>query len=63
MNIELKPCPNCRIKNRMIKVHILRARLPWWWCIKCDNCGWRGETKLFLIRAIKAWNRRENNEH
>ena len=29
--------------------------------IKCDNCHFCGETKLFLRRAIVAWNRRADN--
>ena len=28
------------------------------WYTDCDNCNCCGKTKLFLFRAIKAWNRR-----
>lgn len=55
---ELKRCPFCGGKNRIIKVHIISRKLPFWWFIECDNCHYCGETKLFLFRAIKAWNRR-----
>lgn len=60
--IELEPCPFCHYKNRLIKVHIISRRLPFWWYIKCDNCHFCGETKLFLRRAIVAWNRRTDDE-
>lgn len=58
MYIELKPCPFCHCQNRLKKVHIISRRLPFWWFIECDNCHCCGETKLFLRRAVKAWNRR-----
>ncbi len=62
MNREiLKPCPKCHMINRAVKVHICSRKLPFWWYIKCENCGWRGKTKLFLNRAVKAWNRRTDN--
>ena len=54
---QLKSCPNCHYQNRLIKVHILSKKLPFWWYIKCDNCHLCGKTKLFLLRAIKAWNK------
>ena len=54
---EIKPCPNCNHTNTMRKVHILSARLPFWWYIECCNCHWCGKTKLFLFRAIKSWNK------
>lgn len=54
--MKLKPCPNCGCPNRLIKVHISSARLPWWWYIECDNCHWCGKTKLFLRRAMRSWN-------
>lgn len=57
MKYKLKPCPYCRVSNRIIKVHILSRYLPFWWYIKCDNCHWRGKTKLFLTRAVRAWNK------
>lgn len=59
---ELKPCPFCGMKNTLAKVHLASARLPWWWRIKCWNCGLSSETTLFLRRAIKAWNRSADNE-
>ena len=55
---ELKPCPFCHYQNRLKKVHIISRRLPFWWFIECDNCHCCGETKLFLRRAVKSWNRR-----
>ena len=59
---ELKPCPFCHYQNRLKKVHIISRRLPFWWFIECDNCHCCGETKLFLRRAVKAWNRRADND-
>ena len=59
--IELKPCPFCRYQNRLKKVHIISRQLPFWWFIECNNCHSCGETKLFLRRAVKAWNRRVDN--
>lgn len=56
MHSSLKPCPGCGINNRQLKAHISSRRLPFWWFIECDNCHWCGKTKLFLYRAIKAWN-------
>ena len=53
----LKPCPHCGCSNRLIAIHILSARLPWWYYIECDNCHWCGKTKLFLWRAERAWNK------
>ena len=58
---ELKPCPFCHCKKKKKKVHIISRRLPFWWFIECDNCHSCGETKLFLRRAVKAWNRRVDN--
>lgn len=54
---ELKPCSCCGSKL----VYIISRQLPFWWYIECDKCHCCGETKLFLRRAIKAWNRRANN--
>lgn len=56
---KLEACPSCHYQNRLIKVHIIGGRrLPWWWFIECDNCHYCGETRLFLIRAARAWNRK-----
>lgn len=52
----IKECPNCNGKN-ITKVHISSAHLPWWWFIMCNSCKWCGKNKLFLFRAIKAWNK------
>lgn len=60
MNNELKPCPKCGATDRIHKVHIISRRHPWRYYIECDNCHYCGETKLFLRRAIKAWNKRIN---
>ena len=61
-----KPCPNCGCEiNR--RAHILSNMLPFWWYIECDNCHWCGKTKLFLWRAVRAWNKQrrvsENEIH
>lgn len=57
-NRKLTPCPNCKSKT-LKKVHILSARLPFWWYIECWKCHWSGRTKLFLFRAIRSWNKEE----
>ena len=54
---ELKPCPNCGCKL-IWEVHVLSARLPWWYFRECSYCYWCGETKLFKWKARQAWNRR-----
>lgn len=59
---DLKPCPFCHCQNQLKKAHIISRRLPFWWFIECDNCHCCGETKLFLRRAVKAWNRRADNK-
>lgn len=38
-------------------VHIVSRNLSHWWYIECENCHYCGETKLFLVRAIKSWNK------
>ena len=59
--MELKPCPFCGYSNTIVKIHILSRRLPWWY-LECDNCHWRSKTKLLKKRAVKAWNRRANDD-
>ena len=54
--IRTKACPNCGCFNPYT-VHILSSRLPWWYYLECPLCHWCGKTKLFLRRAIKAWNK------
>lgn len=51
-----KHCPNCN-SSRIVDVHILSRKLPWWWWVECMNCHWCGPTKLFRRRAEKAWNK------
>lgn len=51
-----KSCPNCG-SSITRKVHIKSSRLPFWWYLECANCNWCGKTKLFLWRAIRAWNK------
>lgn len=51
-----KPCPNCGNKETH-RVHILSNILPFWWYIECVSCHWCGKTKLFLWRAVRAWNK------
>ena len=53
---ELKPCPNCKSTN-LRKVRILSRRFPYWYWIECFNCHYCGAVRMFLRRAIKAWNR------
>lgn len=55
-----KPCPNCGCQTTN-RVHILSNRLPFWWYIECENCHWCGKTKLFLRRAVRAWNKEKTN--
>lgn len=59
--MKLKPCPNCHITNRLVRVHII-TDTPKHWYIMCDNCHWCGKTKLFLRSAEKAWNKERKNE-
>lgn len=57
---ELKPCPNCKSTN-IKKVRICSRRLASWYFIECFKCHWCGPVRLFLYRAVKAWNRRADN--
>lgn len=53
----IKPCPYCGEKEYVKIMHILSRKLPMWFYIECDKCGWCGKSKLFLKRAIRSWNR------
>lgn len=62
MSLKLNPCPHCG-STRIGKIHILSRKLPWWWWIECDECHYRGKTKLGLWRAAKAWNKEKRNDN
>ena len=48
-------CKDCLHYEACLKMAIANN------AIECDNCHWCGKTKLFLRRAVKAWNRRVDN--
>ena len=63
---KLKPCPFCGKSGSAMRVNriwfsgsILDKHL---YFIECPNCHWCGQTKLFLWRAKRAWNRRATDE-
>lgn len=59
---KLKPCPNCKKSGRsavinrvMLSGNIFDKHL---FFVECPSCHWCGDTKLFLWRAKRSWNRR-----
>lgn len=68
MATKLKPCPFCG-SDRLwtIVIHPL-AQIRWWnrffgkFYIECRICHYCGETKRGKRRAIKAWNRRAEDD-
>ena len=58
---KLKPCPHCGRSGK----DILRVRVMFsgsifdkhLYFMECPSCHWCGKTKLFLWRAIHAWNK------
>ena len=42
------------LKRRLLNVHRVE---PNWWYVVCEDCGYTTETKLFLRRAVKCWNK------
>lgn len=65
---KLKPCPFCGVEG--ISLHLSRERdapqMEWQYQIVCDatlgGCGCSGSFSDNAQEAIKAWNRRANNE-
>ena len=57
--VELKPRPNCH-SEKLVIVRIAQPKSRWFH-VECENCYWCGETKLFMFRAIRAWNKEANN--
>lgn len=51
---KTRPCPRCG--SRDLTYWRNRADKYPWWHISCDECYWFGPRKLFLRRAIAAWN-------
>ena len=52
-------CPACG-STCLLLVHPSSAFLPWWlwgWHVECQKGYHRGKKKLFLRRAVKAWNK------
>lgn len=61
---KLKPCPNCSKSGKKLIVNRIMFDGTWScnlgkYFIECPGCHWIGETKIFLWRAKRAWNRRE----
>ncbi len=59
----LKPCPFCGGKRAYIAVNYLAQHY-----VRCPDCGavvWGrdGEEEITERDAVKAWNRRANNEN
>ena len=57
---KLKPCPFCGGVNTKICIKGVNQYKYGVLCMDCDARGGRGKTKN---EAIKAWNRRENNDN
>lgn len=53
---KIGKCPQCNSKKK-IKVARSTSRFLPRWLIFCCNCNYCGVPKLFLFRAIKAWNK------
>lgn len=51
---EIKPCPNCNYTNTMRKVHILSARLPFWWYIECWIVIGVARQNYFFLEQLKV---------
>ena len=66
MRNKLKPCPNCGksgkklIRNRIVFDGTWACKLGKYF-IECPSCHWCGKTKVFLWRAILAWNREKKD--
>lgn len=62
MSEELKPCPFCggEAKKQAVKTTILGDT---YWGIKCTKCNCGTVGYLNYNYAIKAWNRRANDEN
>ena len=54
--VAVKPCPNCG-STHISKGNIVSNKLPNWWYVVCEDCGYTTEDKLFLRRAVKCWNK------
>ncbi len=62
MKDELKPCPFCGSKN------VVLEKKNSGYQVRCHYCGARGKYTVAglagsRIEAIKAWNRREGENH
>lgn len=55
---DIEPCPVCgsRIVLYCNVLSISGANPTNRWYVKCSECHHEGKTKLFLKRAVKAWN-------
>ena len=53
-NKPLRVCPSCK-SGRLEFVRVRGKKLPWWY-VSCMTCGKNGDIRLFLLRAVKAWN-------
>ena len=54
---KLKPCPNCGEREKDMFLCIGRSYNKHWYFVECPRCGYCGERKVFLWRAILAWNK------
>lgn len=61
--VSVKPCPECgklpNVYRIMFSGSIFDKHL---FFVECPNCHYCGKTKLFWRRAVKAWNRRKDDD-
>ena len=63
--IKRKPCPMCRRSGKKLWINKVWDGTLFTnhkYFIECPTCHFCGPTKVFLWRAIMAWNRREKKK-
>lgn len=61
-NAKCLCCPVCG-STYIALLHTGSAFMSWLWLVECQACRHRGKTKLFMRRAVKAWNKeRKSND-